>query len=281
MAEGKRYYWLKLKDDFFSSKRIKKLRRMAGGDTYLIIYLKMQLKAIRTDGVLQWTGLESEFADELALDLDEQPDDVRMTLAYLMSCGLIETSDNVNFLLPFAVENTGSETASTQRSREWRANRKLLQCNTDATNVQQGGNVEKDIEKEKDIEYTVSNDTVCRTKDVRRIVEAWNSLGLQQISKVTSDSKRGGMLRARVNEYGVDAVLKAIDNIRESPYLKGQNGSGWVITFEWFVKPNNFLKVFEDNYREVRKNGAGESVHGQNNGGTPQSRWGAGQYKYD
>ena len=41
MSEGKRYYWLKLKDDFFTSKRIKKLRAMAGGDTYLIIYLKL------------------------------------------------------------------------------------------------------------------------------------------------------------------------------------------------------------------------------------------------
>ena len=43
MAE-KRYYWLKFRDDFFDSKRIKKLRKMAGGDTYTIIYLKMMLK---------------------------------------------------------------------------------------------------------------------------------------------------------------------------------------------------------------------------------------------
>ena len=59
----KRYYWLKLKDDFFSSKRIKKLRNMAGGDTYTIIYLKMQLLAMKTDGVLTWTGLEENFAE--------------------------------------------------------------------------------------------------------------------------------------------------------------------------------------------------------------------------
>ena len=48
----KRYYWLKLQDGFFTSKRIKKLRRLAGGDTYTIIYLKMQLLAMKTDGVL-------------------------------------------------------------------------------------------------------------------------------------------------------------------------------------------------------------------------------------
>ena len=99
-----RYYWLKLKSDFFDSKRIKKLRAMAGGDTYLVIYLKMQLKALKTDGVLEFTGIENEFADELALDLDERPDDVRVTLLYLLQYGLCECSDNVHYVLPWVAE---------------------------------------------------------------------------------------------------------------------------------------------------------------------------------
>lgn len=90
--------------------------------------------------------------------------------------------------------------------------------------------------------------SVCRTKDVRRIVDAWNTLGLQQVTKVTSDSKRGVMLRARVNEFGVDKVLEAIEKVRESDFLKGQSKSEFVITFEWFVRPNNFVKVLEGNY---------------------------------
>lgn len=117
MAAGKRYYWLKLKDDFFGSKRIKKLRKMAGGDTYLIIYLKLQLLAMKSEGVLTWTGLEQNIADELALDLDEEPDNVKITLSYLLSCGLAESSDDVNFFFPYSVENTGSESSSAQRMR--------------------------------------------------------------------------------------------------------------------------------------------------------------------
>lgn len=120
MAEGKRYYWLKLYDDFFGSLRIKKLRKMAGGDTYVIIYLKMQLKAMKTDGVLRFKGVETDFVDELALDLNEEPDNVRVTLAYLVSCGLCETSDNINFFLPYSVQNTGSETAAAERMRKMR-----------------------------------------------------------------------------------------------------------------------------------------------------------------
>lgn len=155
MADVKRYYWLRLHDDFFRAYRIKKLRKMAGGDTYVIIYLKMQLKAMKTDGVLTWKGYEDDFVYELAGDLDEEPDDVRVTLAYLLSCGLAETEDKINFFLPYAVENTGSETASTQRVREFRARQKALQCNADETDVKRIGNVEKEIEKEIEIDTRV------------------------------------------------------------------------------------------------------------------------------
>ena len=148
MAEGKRYYWLKLYDDFFGSMRIKKLRKLAGGDTYLIIYLKLQLKAMKTDGIIKYTGLEQNIAEEIALDIDEEPDDVKVTLSFLVGTGLAETNAESSYMfLPYAVKNTGSEASSTQRSRECRE-RKALQSNTDATPVQQLCNVEKELEIE-------------------------------------------------------------------------------------------------------------------------------------
>lgn len=105
MAEEKRYFWLKLYDDFFTSKRIKKLRKIAGGDTYVIIYLKMQLMAMKHGGTLKWSGLEEKFADELALDLDEDPANVEVALQYLLSCGLAEaSSDLTEVFLPYAVK---------------------------------------------------------------------------------------------------------------------------------------------------------------------------------
>lgn len=145
----KRYYWLKFKDDFFDSKRIKKLRKLAGGDTYIIIYLKMQLKALRTDGILEFTGVEENFADELALDIDESPEDVRIVLTYLLNYGLCECSDNVHYFLPYVVENTGSETAGTQRWRDWK-NRKALESNTTPTLPQHTANADiENREREK------------------------------------------------------------------------------------------------------------------------------------
>ena len=68
---GKRFYWFKMKNGFFEDKRIKKLRKIAGGDTYTIIYLKMMLKSLSNNGVLIYEGVEDSFSAELALDLDE------------------------------------------------------------------------------------------------------------------------------------------------------------------------------------------------------------------
>ena len=152
-----RYYWLKFKEDFFNSKRIKKLRAMAGGDTYLVIYLKMQLISLKTGGVLEFTGVENEFADELALELDERPDDVRVTLMFLLQYGLCECSDNIHYYLPWVSENTGSEADSTHRVRAYRERKALPQtadvtkCNADVTSC----NVEKEKEKEKEIERDI------------------------------------------------------------------------------------------------------------------------------
>lgn len=259
---NKRYYWLKLYDDFFSSLRIKKLRKLAGGDTYLAIYLKMQLLAMKSDGILKWSGLEDDFTSELALELDEEPENIKVTLAYLLSCGLAETDDSSNYFFPFAVSNVGSESTVAQRVRDYRKKAKeeaLNETENNAVTPLLHCNTEKEIEKdtrgkrqEEDIEadVTAPNGAVCRTGDVRRVVEAWNSLGINPIMKITGSSTRGGMLRARISEYGVDAVVNAIAQINDSSFLKGQNKSGWTVSFDWFVRPNNFLKVMEGRYSD-------------------------------
>lgn len=267
---NKRYYWLKLYDDFFSSLRIKKLRKLAGGDTYLAIYLKMQLLAMKNDGILKWSGLEDDFTSELALELDEEPENIKVTLAYLLNCGLAETDDSISYFFPFAVSNVGSEGTSAQRMRAARGKVKDEQIQNTVNDSRTlcahcATEIEKEIEtrdktqeKEKETEedVTVPNGTVCRTADVRRVVEAWNSLGINPVMKVTGSSTRGGMLRARISEYGVDAVVDAIAKIKDSSFLKGQNKSGWTISFDWFVRPNNFPKVMEGRYSDSSNRGS-------------------------
>ena len=113
--------------------------------------------------------------------------------------------------------------------------------------------------------YIVSNDTICQTQDVRRVVDKWNELekyGIASIKKLTSSSNRYRMLNARIKQFSLDDVLTAIENIKDSSFLQGKSDSRrpWVITFDWFVKPNNFPKVLEGQYSD-KKDGQNSSNH--------------------
>ncbi len=151
-GENKTYYWMKFQKDFFKSLRIKRLRRLAGGDTFTIIYLKLQLLSISQGGYLEYKHIFDSFEEEMAEEIEEELDNVRVTVGYLLQNELM-VKEADSYFLPYAAANTGKETASTLRSRECRLRKKealLLQCNSDATDLQQPGNTEIEIEKEID-----------------------------------------------------------------------------------------------------------------------------------
>ncbi len=87
---------------------------------------------------------------------------------------------------------------------------------------------------------------------VQKIGNYWNESVketlIKPITKLTPHTKRYESLNARCNEYGYDKVIEAIGKIKNSDFLQGKNSKGWVITFDWFVLPNNFPKVLEGNY---------------------------------
>lgn len=136
--------------------------------------------------------------------------------------------------------------------------------NKDATKTHsdKGLDIDKDIDKEKDNKLIVSKDTICQT-DVRRVIEEWNKLqevGINPIRDIKPSSKRCQLLKGRIREYGIDEVLNAINNVRKSDFLRGENNRGWMITFDWFVKPNNFLKTLEGNYNKEGQHGTCKTV---------------------
>ena len=131
------------------------------------------------------------------------------------------------------------------------------------TNPDIGIDLDKDIDKDRGLDkeldiapvITVSKDTVCQS-DVRRCVEEWNALeqfGVSRISKISSSSKRYKNLVARIKQYGLSEVLRAIEKVKRSDFLQGKNKNGWFITFDWFVLPNNFPKVLDGNYDNKQK----------------------------
>lgn len=151
--------------------------------------------------------------------------------------------------------NVIDDTKLIERSNRQTHNRR----NKDATktHAEKDIGLDIDIDKEKDNKLIVSKDTICQT-DVRRVIEEWNKLqkvGINPIRDIKPSSKRYQLLKGRIREYGIDEVLNAINNVRNSDFLRGENNRGWMITFDWFVKPNNFLKTLEGNYNKEGQHG--------------------------
>ena len=107
-----------------------------------------------------------------------------------------------------------------------------------------------------------NNDTISDTdadavSDTRRtqVVSAWNSLdkNVPKIKSLNPGTDRYKLTKARINEYGLESVLGAIRSIDDSQFLKGYR-TDFVINFDWFIRPNNFVKVRDGNYadRDVR-----------------------------
>lgn len=168
MSEPKRYFWLKLHKDFFQRKEIKRLRKIAGGDTYTIIYLKMLLRSIMSNGKLYFDGLEDDFASELALDLDEKEENVQITIQYLLKIGLLEMCSDEEYYLPDTKDSTGCETAAASRMRRCRAKKEQLERNNVTRMLQSGyGEKEKELEKDKEIEKEIDSSASTTTKRKR------------------------------------------------------------------------------------------------------------------
>ena len=194
---GKKYWWLKLPEDFFRQLEIKKLRRIAGGDTYTIIYLKMMLLSLKTEGCIGYDCPEDDFVENLALDIDEDEDNVSIAVAFLMKNGLLQRTDkDSERVLPKAVQAIGSETAGAMRVREFRARQKALQCNTDVTEVKQVGNVEKEreLDLELDIDLELEQEQQTKTKEIKDEVVVVNN-------PFTFWEKNMGLMTEYISQY--------------------------------------------------------------------------------
>ncbi len=112
------------------------------------------------------------------------------------------------------------------------------------------------INQKIDAKDTPMEDKPSRAELIRSIVDQWNRLedyGIRPVRRLSPDSIRCGMLNARINEYSYEDVIQAIENIKRSSFLQANNDRGWKIDFEWFVKPNNFCKVWEGKYIDEQK----------------------------
>lgn len=255
----KRYYWLQLKEDFFNQKEIKLLRRIAGGDTYTIIYLKMLLLSLRDEGKLYFEAIGDNFSEEIALTLDEAPEDVSITINYLEKKGLLEIIEDDEYFLNRVPELLGSESYSADRVRRYRerkkqealqSNEKALQSNSYVT--ESNSHVTKRRDRE-DIDIEKSS----REEGLKKIYHYYESNGFGTLAQKTmqdfdywlTDFEKLGATQENAVELIIHALGIAIDrNKRNYGYVNA-------ILRDW--EQNRYLTVKDveanDMMREQKK----------------------------
>lgn len=156
MAE-KKYYWLKLKRDFFKRHDIRIIEEMPNGKEYILFYLKLLLESIDHEGALRFSETVPYNEQMLSVITNTNIDIVRSAMKMFIELKMMDILDDKTIYMAEVNKLIGSEAWSTERSRRCREKKKLLQCNTDATSC----NEELDIEKEKDKEPYIEVEVVA------------------------------------------------------------------------------------------------------------------------
>lgn len=301
MDEQKRFFWIKLKTDFFQEDSpIDFLLSQKNGSEYVVLYIKLCLMTANGNGRLQKQIGEMIVpydVDKIARDMKYfSRDTVIVALELYKKLGLVYQELDGTLVIANHTALVGSESASRdaikKRNQRQRAKEIAAIEEREGDNEGDKGGTnclteyrDKSIEiRDKRLEtreqsldtryqstdnsnQSANADVICETQsvslDVKEVAEAWNDLqglGIKPVSKMSASSTRYKALSARIREHGKDKVLEAIENIKVSNFLQGMNDKGWIITFDWFAKPNNFVKVLDGNYsnrvtREQEKKG--------------------------
>ncbi|EGO8494390.1 DnaD domain protein [Enterococcus sp. AZ050] len=242
----KRYYWLQLKEDFFNQKEIKLLRRIAGGDTYTIIYLKMLLLSLRDEGKLYFEAIGDNFSEEIALTLDEAPEDVSITINYLENKGLLEIIEDDEYFLNRVPELLGSESYSADRVRRYRERKKQESLQSNEKALQSNGYVTESnshVTKRRDRDREDIEKSRSREEGLKKIYHYYESNGFGTLAQKTmqdfdywiTDFEKIGATQENAVELIIHALGIAIDR------NKRNYGYANAILKDW--EQNKYLSV--------------------------------------
>ena len=171
MSDNKKYYYLRLKDNFFDSDELKILESMKDGYLYSNILLKLYLRSLKNDGKLVVNERIPYNAEMLASVTGHQVGTIKQALSMFKELGLIEVLEN-GAIYMLDIQNfigKGSTEADRQRLydrriSEERKQNKLTQsrnleeiCKKSTPEIEI--ELEKDIEIEKDINSSASTTT--------------------------------------------------------------------------------------------------------------------------
>ena len=156
MADSKKYYYLKLKDNFFESEEIKLLEKLTNGYKYSNILLKLYLKSLKSDGRLMFKDRIPYNEEMIATITNHDVDIVRQALKVFKEFNLIEILDNGAIYMLDIQNFIGESSTEADRKRlsynKMKQEQKLL-----SGDLSEISPPEIEIEKELEIKKEIDN----------------------------------------------------------------------------------------------------------------------------
>lgn len=122
MAENKKYYWLKLKRDFFKRHDIRIIEEMPNGKDYILFYLKLLLESIDHEGSLRFSDTIPYNESMLSVVTNTNIDVVRSAMKLFLELGMMSICDDKTIYMTEVDKLIGSETEWAEKKRLYREN---------------------------------------------------------------------------------------------------------------------------------------------------------------
>ena len=162
---GGKYYWLKLKRDFFKRHDIRIVEDMPNGKDYILFYLKLLVESVDHDGALRFSDTIPYNEQMLATITNTNLDIVRSAMKIFIELGMIDLLDDGTIFMTETMNMIGSaaDNDNANRQRRFREKKKQeygrinINCPDHLPKCVTKNNESKSIEKEKDIDIEKEN----------------------------------------------------------------------------------------------------------------------------
>lgn len=252
MSDNKKYYYMKLKENFFSDDSIVILEGMPDGYLYSNILLKLYLKSIKNQGKLILNDYIPYSPTMLAQLTGHSVGTMEKALNIFKQLGLIEVLDNGTIYMLDIQNYIGKSSTEADRIRAYRnkiAVEKQPQIPESTKGVQMYDKttpekeIEKEIEKEREKEREAIN--------YERVINAYNDTCVSFPKLRTLSENRKKAIKARLHSgFTYEDLEQAFKITENSSFLKGKNDRNWSATFDWIIKDSNLTKILEGNYTD-------------------------------
>lgn len=151
---AKKYYWLKLKQDFFKQHNIRIIEEMENGKDYILFYLKLLVESISHQGHLRFSDTIPYNDKMLATITNTNVDIVRNAIKVFNELNLMEILDDGTIYMTETQKMIGNETDWASKKREYRARLQEQKKDNVLTMSDKSKTKSIDIELEKDIDIS-------------------------------------------------------------------------------------------------------------------------------